>query len=54
LYLDIHVSTPKELDGDVVRTISGREYLLIEPDGNKEDIFKEIRDTIERSGYEVH
>lgn len=51
----IHVSTPVHLDRDheILTTHSGSKYKLMNPDGNKEDIFDEIEETIQRGCYTV-
>jgi hypothetical protein len=51
----IYVSTPKEfVNENTIRTFSGRVYALVNPDGNREKIHKEIQEVIEKGGYSRH
>ena len=52
----IHVSTPRHFDeeNEIVTTYSGSKYKLINPNGNKDEIFKEIKNVIRRGYYSRH
>lgn len=52
----IHVSRPVayDVESGILTTISGSKYLLDGPDGDKEEIDKEIFEVIAKGGYSRH
>jgi hypothetical protein len=56
-YLDgeeIHVSPPIKLNGNILTTMSGSQYELVDPLGDEAQIHAEILKVIERGSYETY